>query len=44
MWGLTSNRIREGTVRANWSEVVPSTAPIVSGTMAPSEILRLIAS
>ena len=41
---LVGDRIREGTVFANWPDVVRSVATMASGTMPPSELLRKLAS
>ena len=40
----TGRRIREGTVFANWPDVVRSVATMASGTLRPSELLRKLAS
>ena len=42
--GLVGDRIREGTVFANWPDVVRSVATMASGTLRPSELLRNLAS
>ena len=41
---LVGDKIREGTVFANWPDVVRSVATIASGAMPPSELLRKLAS
>lgn len=42
--GLVGDRIREGTVFANWPDVVRSLATMASGVMRSSELLRKLAS
>ncbi len=42
--GLVGDSIRENTISANWPDVLRSVATMVSGTMAPSQLLRKFAS
>ena len=42
--GLIGGKVREGTIVANWSDVLRSAATMVAGIMPPSQLLKKFAS
>jgi len=42
--GLTGNKIREGTIIANWPDVLRCVATMLSGRMQPSQLLKKLAA
>jgi TnpA family transposase len=42
--GLIGGKIREGTIAANWSDILRSAATMVAGSMPPSQLLKKFAS
>ena len=42
--GLIGGKVREGTIVANWPDVLRSAATMVAGVMPPSQLLRKFAS
>jgi TnpA family transposase len=42
--GLIGGKIREGTIAANWPDILRSAATMVAGVMPPSQLLRKFAA
>lgn len=42
--GLIGGRVREGTITANWPDILRSVATMVAGVMPPSQLLKKFAS